>query len=355
MTKTLESIGYTIYLQDALKELGRFLEERKYSKIFFLVDRHTAEHCLPLVQNALPKLTAFDVIEIEPGEENKNIDFCIGVWKMLLDFGADRKSLLINLGGGMVCDMGSFAAASYKRGIDFVQIPTTLLAQVDAAVGGKTGIDMDGVKNCIGTFTQPEAVFIEPSFLKTLENRQLIAGYAEMLKHGLITDKSYFIDLQSIDIKNISKLLIYKSLVIKNEIVKTDIKEQNLRKTLNFGHTIGHALESYFLESSTPLLHGEALAIGMICEAYLSKKLNGLTEDELVQICNCIKTKFPMISIPEEADSALLHYMQNDKKNEAGKIGFALLNKIGSCDYDQYASPEEIKNSLEFYRDLIRA
>ncbi len=355
MTRALESTGYKIYVQDALEELGRFLEERKYSKIFFLVDRHTAEHCLPLIQKALPELTEFDVIEIEPGEENKNIDFCIGIWKMLLDFGADRKSLLINLGGGVVCDMGSFAAATYKRGIDFVQVPTSLLAQVDAAVGGKTGIDMDQVKNCIGTFTQPKAVFIETEFLKTLDNRQLIAGYAEMLKHGLIADKSYFIYLQSIDIKSINTELIYKSLLIKNEVVISDPSEQNLRKTLNFGHTIGHALESYFLESTTPLLHGEALAIGMICEAFLSKQLNGLAEEELVQICNCIKAKFPMIPLSAGADLALIHYMQNDKKNEAGKIGFALINQIGSCDYDQYASPEEIKNSLEFYRNLIRA
>lgn len=355
MTKALESTGYTIHIQDALKELGKFLEERRYTKIFFLVDRHTAEHCLPLVQKALPELTAFDVIEIEPGEENKNIDFCIGIWKMLLDFGADRKSLLINLGGGVVCDMGSFAAATYKRGIDFVQVPTSLLAQVDAAVGGKTGIDMDQVKNCIGTFTQPKAVFIETGFLKTLDNRQLNAGFAEMLKHGLIAHKSYFIDLQSIDIKNINKELIYKSLLIKNEIVMSDQDEQNLRKTLNFGHTIGHALESYFLKSTTPLLHGEALAIGMICEAYLSKQLNGLAGDELEQICKCIKAKFPMIPLSATADSDLIHYMQNDKKNEAGKIGFALINQIGSCDYDQFACPEEIKNSLEFYRDLIRA
>ncbi len=353
MRKTIESLGYTIYFQDSLKELGKFIQKNNYSKIFFLVDRNTAEHCLPVVQQALPELTAFDIIEIEPGEENKNIDFCIGIWKMLLDFGADRKSLLINLGGGVVTDMGSFAAATFKRGIDFVQVPTTLLSQVDASVGGKTGIDMDLVKNCIGTFSQPKAVFIEPAFLKTLDKRQLTSGFAEILKHGLISDKSYFFDLQDINPKNLSTELIYKSVNIKNEIVKSDPKEQNIRKTLNFGHTIGHAIESYFLQSTSPLLHGEALAIGMICEAYLSCQLNGLDQEELDQIRDCMKQHFSLVNIPRESYPQLLEFMQNDKKNEGGKIGFALLNKIGSCDHDLYASPEQITESLDFYQKVL--
>ncbi len=355
MTKNLESIGYTIYFQNALKELGRFLEERKYSKIFFLVDRHTAEHCLPLLQKELPQLTAFDVIEVEPGEENKNIDFCIGIWKMLLDFGADRNSVLINLGGGVVCDMGSFAAATFKRGIDFVQVPTSLLAQVDAAVGGKTGIDMDQVKNCIGTFTQPKAVFIDSRFLATLDERQLYSGFAEMLKHGLIADAAYFDELTKLDPHQIDSNHIYRSVQIKNEIVAADPKEQNIRKTLNFGHTIGHAVESVFLETDKPLLHGEALAIGMICEAYLAHRINKLSTSELEKICFKLNSLKNLQSISYDIHTKLIDYMKNDKKNQSGKIGFALLNKIGSCDHDQYASPEEIKNSLKFYRDLIRA
>ena len=353
MSKTLESLGYTIYFENALHELGKFIKQHNYSKIFFLVDRNTAEHCLPVVQAALPGLTEFDIIEIEPGEENKNIDFCIGIWKMLLDFGADRKSLLINLGGGVVTDMGSFAAAAFKRGIDFVQVPTTLLSQVDASVGGKTGIDMDLVKNCIGTFTQPKAVFIETKFLNTLSNREIIAGFAEMLKHGLISNKKYFIDLQTIDINNIKNQFVYQSVNIKNEVVKKDSIEQNLRKTLNFGHTIGHAVESYFLESPAPLLHGEALAMGMICEAYLSHKLNGLSQEELGEICQTIKAFFPLSNLPADSYPQLLGFMQNDKKNEGGKIGFALLSKIGACNHDLFATPAQITESLDFYQKIL--
>src|SRR5690606_32174448 len=205
------------------------------------------------------------------GEENKNIDFCIGIWKMLLDFGAERNSLLINLGGGVVTDMGGFAASTYKRGIDFVQIPTTLLSQVDASIGGKTGIDLDTVKNIIGTFTQPEAVYINVDFLNTLDKRQLVSGFAEMIKHDFIFDASYFEDLKGFSFDRPDEDLIYRSVGIKNEVVKQDPKESGLRKILNFGHTIGHAVETYSIDNDdNPLLHGEAIAVGMICEAYLS-------------------------------------------------------------------------------------
>ncbi|MFM6976014.1 MAG: 3-dehydroquinate synthase [Sphingobacteriaceae bacterium] len=353
MSKTLESIGYSIYFENSLKELGRFIEKKNYSKIFFLVDRHTATHCLPLVQQNLPDLTHFDIIEIEPGEENKNIDFCIGIWKMLLDFGADRKSLLINLGGGVVTDMGSFAASTFKRGIDFVQIPTTLLSQVDASVGGKTGIDMDQVKNCIGTFTQPKAVFIEPEFLKTLDQRQLISGFAEMIKHGLIADADYFSALQQINPMEVSVELIHRSVEIKNEVVIADPHEHNIRKTLNFGHTIGHAIESHFLETDSPLLHGEALAMGMLCEAYLSHQIHELDEKALEEICISLKKIFPLRAISSAIYPELLAYMQNDKKNQNGKIGFALLKKIGACSHNDYISEEKIEESLNFYQKTI--
>lgn len=353
MIDPMESIDYPIYFKNSLIELGKFIQESSYSRIFFLVDRHTAEYCLPVVMQALPELSEYDVIEIEPGEENKNIDFCIGIWNMLLDFGADRKSLLINVGGGVVGDMGSFAASTFKRGIDFVQVPTTLLSQVDASVGGKTGIDLNQVKNCIGTFSQPKAVFIESIFLNTLDNRQLNSGFAEMLKHGLISDKSYFTDLQNLNLYNLNNELIYKSVLIKNEIVKSDPKEQSIRKILNFGHTIGHAVESYFLGGPSPLLHGEALAIGIICEAFISHKHNGLSADELNQIVETIKQHFPLVNIPAESYPQVLEYMYNDKKNEKGKIGFALLNKIGGCDFDRFATREQIIDSLNFYQNLL--
>jgi 3-dehydroquinate synthase len=272
---------------------------------------------------------------------------------MLLDFEADRNSLILNVGGGVVTDMGSFAAATFKRGIAFVQVPTTLLAQVDASVGGKTGIDMDEVKNCIGTFTQPQAVVIDPIFLKTLSERQLVSGFAEMIKHGLIADAKELAILKNTSTKNISIDRIEQSIRIKNEIVKADPEEKGLRKILNFGHTIGHAIESYFLQSKNPLLHGEALAMGMYCETYLSQKHHSLTETEADDIFQLLKTIFPLAAIPEVAISDLLNFMKQDKKNLGDQIGFALLDNIGVCSYNHYLTSEEITQSLHFYQKTI--
>jgi 3-dehydroquinate synthase len=252
MSKKIASIGYDIYVENGLATLDQYIQENKFSKLFFLVDSTTEELCLPIVLKNLPSVITYDIIAIDPGEENKNIDFCIGIWKMLLDFEADRNSLLINVGGGVVTDMGSFAAATFKRGIAFVHVPTTLLSQVDASVGGKTGIDMDEVKNCIGTFTQPRAVVIDPIILHTLSERQLVSGFAEMIKHGLIADAEELKLLKKTTAKNISIDRIEQSIRIKNEIVKADPEEKGLRKILNFGHTIGHAIESYFLKSKSP-------------------------------------------------------------------------------------------------------
>jgi 3-dehydroquinate synthase len=270
--KPIESISYSVFFKNSLQELSAFLNQKKYSKVFVLVDSNTEIQCLPALQNALGSIE-FDLIEVTPGEENKNIDFCIGIWRMLLDFGADRNSIMINLGGGVITDMGGFAASTFKRGIDFVQVPTTLLSQVDASVGGKTGVDMNNVKNIIGTFTQPKAVYIHTPFLKTLSDRELRSGYAEVIKHGLIYDASLFKKLKGIAPQELNDEIIYRSIEIKNEVVMKDPFEKGLRKILNYGHTIGHAVESYSLkQDKSPLLHGEAIAIGFICEAYLSAK-----------------------------------------------------------------------------------
>ncbi|MEO8887368.1 MAG: 3-dehydroquinate synthase family protein, partial [Mucilaginibacter sp.] len=205
---TIESNNYNIYFENSLNELTRFIDNGKYSKLFILTDENTGEHCLPLVKEAIGD-RAFDIIEINAGEESKDIDFCIGVWKMLIDFGADRRSLMVNLGGGVISDLGGFAASTFKRGIDFVHVPTTLLSQVDASVGGKTGIDIDSIKNIIGTFTQPKAVFISDDFLKTLPERQILSGLAEMLKHGLICDVAYWDQLKTSDLTQPTAELIY--------------------------------------------------------------------------------------------------------------------------------------------------
>lgn len=350
----IKSNGYTVYFDNELKSFKSFLDNSSYSKIFFLTDLNTSEHCLPLIIKHIPDLDNYDIIEIDPGEENKNIDYCIGVWRMLLDFGADRNSLLINLGGGVVTDMGGFAASTYKRGIDFIQIPTTLLSQVDASVGGKTGIDLGSVKNIVGTFTQPKAVFINFEFLSTLEDRQLKSGFAEVIKHGLIADKAYFNLIKSVDPLKLDIDVIHRSVEIKNEVVIADPYEKGRRKTLNFGHTIGHAIETYSLKNdSNPLLHGEAIAIGMICEAYLSYKYNTLSGAELDDLITYIRSMYPDYVFPSLIYEEVIEYMRNDKKNEDKKIGFALLAEIGKCDFNLYLNEIQIKESLDFYNKCL--
>lgn len=350
----INSIGYSVFFENKFESLVQLLEIKNYSKIFILTDRNTEAHCLPILTSAMPSDFTYDIIEVDPGEENKNIDFCIGIWKMLLDFGADRNSLLINLGGGVITDMGGFAASTYKRGIDFIQIPTTLLSQVDASIGGKTGIDMDTVKNIIGTFTQPQAVFINVEFLNTLERRQLVSGFAEMIKHAFIFDTSYHKQLKGFDFDSPSKELIYRSVEIKNEVVTQDPKESGLRKILNFGHTIGHAVETYSLDHDVnPLLHGEAIAVGMICEAYLSNLHNGLSDEQLLEVVSTIRQIFPDYNLKTDTFSDLIEIMKKDKKNEDSKIGFALLTKIGHCDFNHYLDEGKIKDALTYYQELI--
>ncbi|WP_276348007.1 3-dehydroquinate synthase [Daejeonella sp. JGW-45] len=347
--KPISSISYPIYFQDSLGELNNFISENNYSKVFILADSNTEIHCLPAVQDVLKDID-YDLIEVTPGEENKNIDFCIGIWRMLLDFGAERSSLMINLGGGVITDMGGFAASTFKRGIDFVQVPTTLLSQVDASVGGKTGIDMDSVKNIIGTFTQPKAVFIHTGFLSTLDEREIRSGFAEVIKHGLIYDRSLFEKVRTAGPEGLNDDIIYRSVEIKNEVVKEDPFEKGLRKILNFGHTIGHAVESYSLSHGhSPLLHGEAIAIGFICEAYLSFKKNGLSQADLDETVAAIRAVYPVYNLKKETYPALLDIMKNDKKNSGGNISFSLLSEIGTCGFDVFCTEEEIFESLDYY------
>jgi len=350
---TLNSISYPIYFNNTIAELVKFIEQGNYSRFFVLTDENTAKHCLPVIRKHIDKLDNFDIIEINSGEESKTIDFCIGVWKMLIDFSADRQSLLINLGGGVISDLGGFAASTYKRGIDFVHVPTTLLSQVDASVGGKTGIDMDNIKNIIGTFTQPKAVFIEHSFLQTLPSRQILSGLAEMLKHGLICSSSYWNLLKNSDLKNPSSELVYKSVEIKNKVVIEDPHEKGIRKSLNFGHTIGHAVETHSLmNDEDPLTHGEAIAIGMICEAKLSSMKTGLSDAELAEITEVIGNLYPKYSIAQSCHKALYTVMQKDKKNQSNKINCTLLTNIGQCRIDNICTEEELCESLAYYSTL---
>jgi len=350
----ISSTGYHVVFDDTLAKLASFIQTASYTKILILTDRNTNIHCLPVMLEAMPGFDGYDIIEVDEGEENKNIDFCVGIWKMMLDFGADRQSLLINLGGGVVTDMGGFAASTFKRGIDFIQVPTTLLSQVDASVGGKTGIDLDHVKNIVGTFAQPKAVFISTKFLDTLEHRQLVSGFAEVIKHGLIFDRDFYERIKASDVSRLSAADIHHSVSIKNEVVTQDPTEKGLRKILNFGHTIGHAIEGYSLaHDARPLLHGEAIAVGMICEAYLAHRVNGLTKEALDDIVRTFRTHFPDYAYHNAIYDELVTLMKNDKKNIGDRIGFALLNRIGQCDIDVFVPHELIRESLDFYRILI--
>ncbi|MFI5162651.1 MAG: 3-dehydroquinate synthase [Sphingobacteriales bacterium] len=350
---TLQSINYPIYFTNTLAELAKFVEQGNYSRSFVLTDENTGKHCLPLLRKYIDKLDNFDIIEINAGEESKNIDFCVGIWKMLIDYGADRQSLVINLGGGVISDMGGFVASTYKRGIDFVHVPTTLLSQVDASVGGKTGIDLDNVKNIIGTFTQPKAVFIEHGFLKTLPARQILSGLAEMLKHGLIADAEYWNLLKNSDLKSPSAELVYHSIEIKNKVVIEDPHEKGIRKSLNFGHTIGHAIETYSLmNDENPLTHGEAIAAGMICEAKLSNMKAGLNDWALAEITVVINELYPKYSFDEACYDTLYAIMLKDKKNQGGKINCSLLSAIGECGIDNVCTKEELFESLRYYSAL---
>lgn len=350
---TIQSIGYPIYFDDSITQLVNFIKQGGYSRFFILTDENTSQHCLPILQEQIAGMDNFDIIEINAGEESKNIDFCIGVWKMLIDFGADRKALMINLGGGVITDMGGFAASTFKRGIDFVQVPTTLLAQVDASVGGKTGIDVDGIKNIIGTFTQPKAVFMYDDFLKTLPSRQILSGLAEMLKHGLIVDASYWNELKTSDLTIPSAALVHRSVAIKNEVVIEDPHEKGIRKALNFGHTVGHAVETYSLMNDEDhLTHGEAIAIGMICEAWLSNQKSSLSDAELVEISQVLSGLYPKHTISEDSHPTLLEHMLKDKKNSNGQINCTLLKSIGQYSIDHICTADELLGSLRYYSSL---
>jgi 3-dehydroquinate synthase len=352
----IKSNNYSIFIGNGIeKPINRYLKinKSKYNKLFLLVDENSLRFCYPYLADKVPAFREAELIEIESGEENKNIEICSQIWETLSENKATRNTLFINLGGGVISDLGGFAAATFKRGIDFINIPTTLLAQVDASIGGKVGIDLNKLKNEIGVFCNPQAVFVNPDFLGTLDKRQVLSGFAEIIKHGLIANNDYWKELQEINFSDITALnvAIEKSIDIKNEIVTADFNEQTIRKKLNFGHTIGHALESYFLEQADKqvLLHGEAIAIGIICESFLSFKLCGLSERSLYHIVNYINANFKSVRIDEVEHQRILELMRHDKKNEKGEINFSLLSSIGKCEINKTASAEMIMDALKFY------
>jgi 3-dehydroquinate synthase len=356
MPRVLQSIGHNIYLgSDAWADLDELLKSKRYTSCrkFIMVDENTSKHCLPLLLSKTEELADAEIIETESGEKNKSLDICYQLWSALSELEADRKSLLINLGGGVICDMGGFVSATYKRGVDFINIPTTLLAQVDAAIGGKTGVDLKNIKNQVGLFAFPQAVFVMPEFLDTLPPAQLKSGFAEVVKHGLIADRNYWNLIHEIKkLRNgITEDVIFQSLKIKNNVVVEDPEEGFWRKILNFGHTIGHAFESYSLEHDRkPISHGEAVAAGMICEAFLSHRKLGLGRNELHDILCFILRMFDPYPVKKEAFPEFIRLMRNDKKNMKGEIRFTLLSRIGSSEVDKPCNEEEILAALAFYR-----
>ncbi len=339
---------YDIQIGAVSEGIQKVLAERSYTQLAVIVDEHTAAYCLPLIQNDLPTHT---VIKIQSGERHKTIATCEAIWSQMIQLHLDRHALVINLGGGVIGDMGGFCARTYKRGIDFLQIPTTLLSQVDASVGGKLGVDYQGIKNIVGLFHDPIAVLIDPVFLKTLPSAELRSGYAEIVKHGLIADENLWNDTKVYDPEPVDwTAIVDRSIAVKQRVVQIDQKEGGLRKTLNFGHTIGHAIETFYLDGSKHLLHGEAIAIGMICESYLSHRVTGLPLSDADHIKTHLLHIYGRQDIGDLDMDQLFDYMNNDKKNIGGQISFSLLDSIGSCAWDQQCGREMIIASLEYYK-----
>jgi len=352
--QTITATQYSVYFDiEGYETLAELLTHSRYSKIFILVDENTSQYCLPHLLNNLATEIEIEIIELEVGEIHKNIETCTEVWGALSELGGDRKSVLINLGGGVISDLGGFVACTFKRGIDFINIPTTLLSMVDASIGGKNGVDLGSIKNQIGIIREPKAVIIDTQFLSTLPQNEMRSGLAEMLKHGLIFDKNYWDkfknlkDLNTVDLDN----LIYQSIQIKNTIVCEDISENGIRKSLNFGHTLGHGIESYFLENEvkTGLLHGEAIAIGMILESYISREKGLLTNEEYQEIKYIINDIFDRIEFTQNDIDKIIELLIFDKKNEFGKVQFALLDGIGKIKINQESDNTLIYKAFEDY------
>ncbi|MDR0431444.1 MAG: 3-dehydroquinate synthase [Tannerellaceae bacterium] len=340
-------------------ELETFLSELNFDKLFVLTDNNTLYNCYPVIKDT-PAISRGGIITILAGDDHKNVEQLCSVWRFLSDNGASRNSLLVNLGGGMITDLGGFAGATFKRGIKTVNIPTTLMASVDAAVGGKTGVNFNGLKNEIGSFYPPVCVFIDCCFLNTLDRDNLLSGYAEMVKHALISTEDHYQAIISLDmdssfpaLTSYLSPLISDSVAIKKRIVEEDPGELGIRKALNFGHTIGHAIESLSFKKNRPLLHGHAVAVGLICELYLSYKQCGFPSGKLSQTIHHIKGQYKPFFFDCKDYDTLYELMAHDKKNENGLINFTLLSNIGEVQINQTATKEQVLESLDFYRETF--
>lgn len=351
MNYTIDALSYLIEIGSLTESSFEYVISDQFSdaKKIILVDENTNEYCLDYLLTNFTSLQNAEVILIPEGEENKTLDICSQIWETWSDYGVERGDLLINLGGGMITDLGGFLAAVYMRGIKYINIPTTLLAMIDASIGGKNGVDLGSCKNMIGSFYTPEAVYIDPVFLSSLSEGEWYNGFAEMLKHGLCNSEQHWKDcIQLVDVPNeMNTELMYASILIKNTIVIEDPFDKGLRKKLNFGHTIGHGLEGYFLDKD-PISHGYAVALGMLAEAFISFKRNYLTLTEFTEIENIISNTYLPIDLSDADFSEICKLIQNDKKNKEGKIKCVLLVGIGQSVIDKEIQMEEVLFALEF-------
>ena len=355
MEKKITLSDYNINFGPIASSLKAYLETKSYTKIVLLVDENSRKHCLPLISDCITDDTL--LLEIKSGEKFKCLPTCESIWAAMASAQFDRHSLMINLGGGVIGDMGGFIASCYMRGIDFIQIPTTLLSQVDASVGGKLAIDFKGFKNFIGLFKNPQAVLIDTQFLKTLPAEELRSGYAEMIKHGLIRSKEIWRDLSEIEnpAKRVWADEIFHSVAVKKDVVTEDPTEQGLRKILNFGHTIGHAIESLSLTTDKPLLHGEAIGLGMIAETYLSEQTNELSSEATEAVVLYLSQIYKGVHADTlSKEDKLIELMKSDKKNKGGKTLFVLLDQIGQATFDHEVEEAEVKKALQRTLELFQ-
>lgn len=336
------------------RDLVNAISECEHDRIFVLTDETTQQLCWPKIKNFKALQNSTQII-IKATDTHKNLDTLSQVWQALSNGGATRHSLMINLGGGMVTDLGGFAASTFKRGIDFINIPTTLLAMVDASVGGKTGINFGGLKNEIGVFSDSRFVIINTQFLDTLDHDNICSGYAEMLKHGLISDERTWAELVTFDLGNpdLSQLqrMVAESIKVKERIVEADPHEHGIRKALNLGHTMGHAFESFAMRRDTPILHGYAVAYGLISELYMSARKTAFPTDRMHQTVRFIRENYGTLNITCDDYPTLIELMHHDKKNTSGIINFTLLGNVGDIRINQTANEEEIKEALDFFRE----
>jgi len=346
--------GAPVYFETSLfKKLNAFLKKEKYSRLIVLADENTITNCYPpLAQNCLAIQKA-DILEIEAGENFKTLDTCKELWETLSEAQVDKNTLLINLGGGVLTDLGGFVASVYKRGVDFIHIPTTLLAMADASIGGKCGVDLNSIKNSLGTITEPKAVFINTAFLNTLPQRHLANGIAEIIKMAFIADATM---IKSLFGKNtLIEPLIKKSVAHKLKIVAKDPTDKGVRKILNFGHTIGHAIESYLLGTKDELLHGEAIAIGMFIESLIAFDKKMIKDLELQTIIELIKPNYDVLEFTLDEQKKIIEFMQHDKKNKNNTIRMSLITKLGSCKFDVEVTLAQIQKAFKTYHTIIGA